>query len=325
MARKPRVHFPGAFYHVIARGNRRQKIFRQEQDYERYLGFLREYKARFHFSLYAYTLMPTHIHLLLEIGETPLSRIMQTLQFRYTRNFNIKYKKWGSLFQGRYKAILCDKDSYFLELSSYLHLNPVRAGLVEKPQQYPWSSYRSYVREGKDPLVDRDFLLAQFSKKKMVARRAYGRFVRSRISQGHRKDFYELKDQRFLGSEEFIEDIRRDLNKRTSFVYDIAVGEIVSKVSSVLNIPEDLFYSSTRNRQGSLGRTIVGYLGKELGGHSFKEISEQFNRDPVVMSQGIKRLEERIREDETIAKAIVKLRRVLTRNRKRKYLFLSEP
>ncbi len=321
MARKPRVHFPGAFYHVIARGNRGQKIFRDVQDYERYLEFLREYKNRFHFLLYAYTLMPNHAHLLLEMGETPLSRLMQILQFRYTRNFNIKYKKWGHLFQGRYKAILCDKDSYFLELSSYIHLNPVRAGLVEKPQQHPWSSYRSYVREDKDPLVDRDFLLTQFSNKMIVAKRAYGRFVRSRISQGHRENFYELKDQRFLGTKEFIENIHRDLNEVPSFLYDIAIEEIVSKVSSVLNISKDLFYSTTRNHQGSLGRTVVGYLGKELRGHSFKEISDHFHRDPVVMSQGIKRLEKKIRDDETIAKAIAKLRRALTRNREENYLF----
>ena len=199
MARKPRIHFPGAFYHVIARGNRGQKIFRDDQDYERYLSFLREYKARFRFLLYAYTLMPTHIHLLLEMTETPLSRLMQILQFRYTRNFNIKYKEWGHLFQGRYRAILCDRDSYFLELSAYIHLNPVRAGLVKAPHQYPWSSYRFYVRETKETLVDRDFLLAQFSDKKAIAKKGYGRFVRSRISQGHREDFYELMDQRFFG------------------------------------------------------------------------------------------------------------------------------
>ncbi len=264
--------------------------------------------------------MPNHIHLLLEMGEVPLSRLMQILQFRYTRNFNIKYKKWGHLFQGRYRAILCDKDSYFLELSAYIHLNPVRARLVEKPQQYPWSSYRSYVREVKDPLVDRDFLLAQLSKKITVSKRAYSRFVRSRLSQGYREDFYELKDQRFLGTEEFIEDIHTDLKERPSFVYDMAIEEIVSKVSSVLKISKALFYSTTRNHQGSLGRAVVGHLGKALGGYSFKEISDHFHRDPVVMSQGIRRLEKKIRDDETFAKAIAKLRRALTRNREKKIL-----
>lgn len=317
MARKPRIHFPGAFYHVIARGNRGQKIFRDDQDYQRYLSFLREYKARFHFLLYAYTLMPTHIHILLEMSETPLSRLMQILQFRYTRNFNIKYKKWGHLFQGRYRAILCDRDSYFLELSAYIHLNPVRAGLIKAPHQYPWSSYRFYVRETKETLVDRDFLLAQISNKKAIAKKEYGRFVTSRISQGHREDFYELVDQRFLGTEEFVEDIRRDLNERASFVYDISIEEIVSEVSLVFNIGKDLLYSNTRNRRGAFGRAVVGYLAKKIGNHPFKETAEHFKRDPVVISKGIKGLEKKIREDETIATAITMLQESLTKNRKR--------
>jgi REP element-mobilizing transposase RayT len=320
MARKPRIHFPGAFYHVIARGNRGQKIFRDDQDYERYLSFLKEYKTRFRFLLYAYTLMPTHIHILLEVSETPLSRLMQILQFRYTRNFNIKYKKWGHLFQGRYKAILCDKDSYFLELSAYIHLNPVRAGLIKAPHQYPWSSYRFYVREAKDMLVDGDFLLAQFSNKKATAKREYGRFVRSRISQGHRGDFYELMDQRFLGTDEFVEDIRRDLKERRSFVYDISIEEIVSDVGLVFNISKDLLYSSTRNRPGALGRSVVGYLAKELANHPFKETAEYFNRDPVVISKGIKGLEKKIREDETISTAITVLQESLTKNRKKIFI-----
>jgi putative transposase len=265
MARKPRILFPGAFYHVIARGNGGQKIFRDSQDYERYLSYLREYRVRFGFLLYAYALMPTHIHLLLEMNETPLSKLMQILQFRYTRNFNIKHKNWGHLFQGRYKAILCDKDSYFLELSAYIHLNPVRGGLVKKPHQYPWSSYRFYVRDEKEMFVDRDFLLAQFSNKKTIAKRAYGRFVGSRIFQGHRDDFYELTDQRFLGTEEFVDDIRRDLKERPSFVYNISIQELINSVSIELNIARDLLYSNTRNRRGALGRAVVGYLGKELG------------------------------------------------------------
>jgi len=101
MVRKPRIHFPGALYHVIARGNRRERIFRDEKDYKLYVNFLREYKDRYGFYLYAYTLLPNHVHLLIEVGQYPLSRLMQNLQFRYIRNFNIKYKKYGHLFQGR--------------------------------------------------------------------------------------------------------------------------------------------------------------------------------------------------------------------------------
>ena len=267
MVRKPHIHFPGAFYHVIACGNRREKIFRNEKDYKLYLNLLSEYKDRYVFSLYAYTLMPNHVHLLIEVGEVPLSRIMQNLQFRYTRNFNIKYKNYGHLFQGRYKVILCEKDSYLLELSAYIHLNAVRAGLVKDPINYRWCSYRSYLREEKDNLVERDFILAQFSERKKVAIKEYERFVKGHIGQGHREDFYKLTGQRFLGEDTFVEHVLRRLNEQAPFVYNITLGEIVSEVSTVLNISTDLFYSPTRNRQGALGRSIVGYLGRKLGGH----------------------------------------------------------
>jgi len=273
MARKPRVHFPGAFYHVIARGNRLQKIFLDDRDYELYLNFLREYKARYQLFLYAYILMPNHLHLLIEVTEIPLSRLMQNLQFRYSRNFNIKYRKWGHLFQGRYKAILCQKDSYFLELSAYIHLNAVRAGLAKDPGEYPWSSYRYYAKEVKDnDLVDTDFLLAQFSQRKALARKEYAYFVMGRLSQGRREDFYQLRDQCFLGSEEFVANIQRSLNNQPCYVYDVSLREIVSKTSSVLNIPTELFHTSSRNRQGAWGRSAAGYLARKLGGHQIKTV-----------------------------------------------------
>ena len=123
MPRKPRIHFPSAFYHVIAHGNRREKIFRNEKDYQLYLNFLIEYKDRYGFSFYAY--INAQPCVLIEVGEILLSRIMQNLQFRCTRNFNIKYKNYGHLFQGRYKDILCEKDSYLLELSAYIHFSTV--------------------------------------------------------------------------------------------------------------------------------------------------------------------------------------------------------
>lgn len=316
MARKPRIHFPGAFYHVIARGNRHQKIFIDDQDYQRYLSFLKEYKKKYECILYAYVLMPNHVHLLVEVGETPLSRLMQNLQFRYTRNFNIRYRKWGHLFQGRYKAILCQKDSYFLELSAYIHLNPVRAGLVKDPLRYPWSSYRIYVKGEKQPLIDTDFLLMQFSPRKEVARKEYARFINNRISQGHREDLYDLKDQCLLGTDEFVEDIQRWLNEEPRTIYDISLEEIVSEVSSVFNVPTALFYTSNRNRQGALARSVVGYLARDLSGYQIKTVAEHFRRDPVVISQGIKRIEEKLMDGDNISEAINSLREVLTLKRK---------
>ena len=320
MARKPRIHFPGALYHVIARGNRRERIFRDEKDYQLYLNFLREYKDHHGFYLYAYTLIPNHMHLLIEVGEYPLSRLMQNLQFRYTRNFNIKYKKHGHLFQGRYKAILCEKDSYLLELSAYIDLNAVRAGLVEDPINYRWCSYRSYARENKDDLVEKDFLFAQFSQNKKVAMKEYERFVKGRMGQGHREDFYELKDQRFLGEEEFVDNVHRQLNEEPPFVYDISLGQIVSEVSSALHLPTGLLCSLTRNRQGALGRAVTGYVGRKLGGYQITATAAHFHRDPVVISQGIKRLENKLKEEKGFVKTVSDIEQSLIRKSGRKIL-----
>ena len=146
MARRPRVHFPGALYHVISRGNQRQRIYKDDEDCRRFQALLGEVVKRHSITLYAYVLMPNHFHLLLEVGRTPLSKAMQSLLYRYTRHFNQHYRKIGHLFQGRYRAILCDRDNYLMELIRYLHLNPVRAGLISDPSRYQWSSHREYLR-----------------------------------------------------------------------------------------------------------------------------------------------------------------------------------
>jgi hypothetical protein len=153
---------------------------------------------------------------LIEVQQTPLSKIMQSLQFRYTRHYNLKYRTWGHLFQGRYKAILCERDPYFLELSAYIHLNPVRAGLGEDPLDYPWSSYKAYASGAVDDLLDQRALLGQFSENPSRARKELVRFVKSRIGQGKREEFYKAKDQRFLGSEEFVEEVQERLGENGS-------------------------------------------------------------------------------------------------------------
>ena len=124
----------------MSRGNQGQLIFLDDGDRQRYLKLLKELPRQFGCKLYAYVLMDNHVHLLVEVGNLPLSKIMQNLQFRYTQQYNRRYRKVGHLFQGRYKAILCDRDNYLLELVRYIHLNPIRAGLVRRTDRYRWSS-----------------------------------------------------------------------------------------------------------------------------------------------------------------------------------------
>lgn len=307
MARKPRIHFPGAFYHVIVRGNGGQDIFQEEGDHQIYLKFLKDYKERYPFNLYAYALMTNHAHLLMEVGDVPLSRIMQVVQFRYAKRFNYRHGKEGHLFQGRYKAILCDKDKYFLELSAYIHLNPVRGGLVKDPLEFPWSSYRVYMGSKKDDLVDEEFLLRIFDDRINQARKAYDRFVRSRIKEENADGFYKIQDQRFLGDGEFIQGARQALQERKLSKDEITIDRLIAVVSSVLEIDRILFYSATRGRDGALGRAVVAYLGRKIFGYENSEIASHLRRDPATLSCGVRRVEERVMREKSFAKLMEKL------------------
>ena len=319
MARKPRVHFPGALYHVIARGNKGQRVFRREEDFKLYLKLLREYKEAFGFLLYAFALMPTHVHLLIETSEKPLSGFMQRLLFRYTRNYNIRYQTWGHLFQGRYKTILCEKDSYLLELSAYIHLNPARAGLVQDPLEYRWTSYPSYLGMEKKGIVDVEPILAQFSIEKGKAADAYEKFVMEHIAVGHRQDFYKVEDQRFLGSEGFSERAQRGAKEKIRYIYDIPMGEIVVGVEKCFGIGGGLIGGLSRNREGALGRGIAGYLGRNLAGHPLNRMAEYLGRDPVSLCQGIAKVEKRLLGDEEFRKKLKRAEEGLIEGRNKRF------
>ncbi len=320
MARKPRVHFPAALYHVIARGNQKQAIFRDERDFRTYLSYLSEYKKRHCFRLYAFALMENHLHLLLEVGESPLSKIMQVLQFRYTRYFNKRYRKIGHLFQGRYKAILCEREAYLLELVRYIHLNPVRGGVVEDPGRYPWTGHLSYMGNGKDDLVDKDFVLSQFGGKKTMARRRYRQFVLEGLAMGHQKKLYEVKDQRYLGEDEFIAEIERRKSHSDPGFYEIPIKDISMEVADKMAIPPNRLYSLTRDRRGAYGRAIVAYLAREMTGSLVKDLAGHFHREPMTISEAVIKIEGLMEKDKELARKIETMKSSLVKRGKKKYL-----
>ena len=161
IARKPRIEYPGAFFHIIARGDNREDIFHDDEDRENYLKRLGFYLDEGKVTLYCFCLMTNHIHLLVEMGEQPVSKVLQRLHTWYARYYNRKYERVGHLFQGRYKAMLCDKDSYLSELVRYIHLNPVRAAIAKDPREYLWSSHRAYLGVDNYPFLDTDLVLSQ--------------------------------------------------------------------------------------------------------------------------------------------------------------------
>ena len=146
MASRIHINWPGALYHVTDRGNERRAIFRDDQDRRRFLDYLGEAVKKYCLQIHAFCLMPNHYHIEIETSQGNISHAMQWLKTTYTVNFNKRHRRVGHLFQGRFKAILVEKENHLLELTLYIHLNPVRAGLAVLPEDYAWSSYPDYIR-----------------------------------------------------------------------------------------------------------------------------------------------------------------------------------
>ncbi|QQR80651.1 MAG: transposase [Deltaproteobacteria bacterium] len=312
MARPPRLHFTGAFYHVIVRGNQRQNVFRNEADYQKYQVQLAHYQSLHKFILHAYVLMPNHVHLLIEVGSIPLSKTMQGLQFTYTQYFNRKYKTVGHLFQGRYKAILCDKENYLIELVRYIHLNPVRAKLVKKPEEYRWSSYPVYLGSRKETMLVTDFVLEHFGRNKSAARIGFRKFVMERVTEKSREDLYEVKLQTVLGSDDFIETLPMKSQEEKVY-YQITQQEIVEALCRRFKIKEDELSRFDRGRRAADVRHRIGYIAKELVGMTYGSVAQRFGREAISFSIGVRRMAERIkhepelnREMESICQEIIK-------------------
>jgi REP element-mobilizing transposase RayT len=158
MARPLRINYEGAFHHITVRGNERKKIFLSRADCEKFLCLLKENSVRYGIILHCYALMGNHYHLALETPHGRLSAFMHTINSGYTTYFNVKRKRSGHLFQGRFRSLLVDRDSYLLELSRYIHLNPVRAGIVARPEDFPFSSYRAYISPQEPTIVSRELI-----------------------------------------------------------------------------------------------------------------------------------------------------------------------
>jgi len=216
MPRPPRVHVPDALFHVIARGNNGQMTFLDERDYQAFVEALGELKRKAPFLVYAYCLMPNHFHILIETKRFPLSGIMQRLLTRYVKGFNFRHRRVGHLFQGRYKAILCQKDAYLQELLRYIHLNPVRAKLVKDALAWRWSSHREYVGQAKSDLSDKEFPLSLFHKDMGSSRRLFVRFVNDGMDMGHNEEFYPSLSTPCLGEEAFVNEYRERATKMES-------------------------------------------------------------------------------------------------------------
>ncbi|MBI2358921.1 MAG: transposase [Deltaproteobacteria bacterium] len=305
MARRVRVEYAGALYHVITRGNQRQRIFRDDRDREKYLEILSGLKKQFSFRISAYVLMLNHTHLLLQSGEVPLSRIMQRLGSSYTQYFNRRHRQVGHLFQGRYKAILCDKDSYLLELTRYLHLNPVRAKVVKEPGEYKWSSYGGYVRKGQgQPWLDSTEVLEQFSGNVNEARKHYRRFVLEGIGDGHKEEYYDVLEGRFLGDKAFAEEIKAKAEVPGYVRMKIKPEALLEAACAVLGRRRAEVVGAGKDRERVRAREAICYIGRNCTELSVTLLARHLGVDATCVSRSVARMESRLGIDRRLRKVV---------------------
>jgi len=297
MARKPRIEYPGAFFHIMVRGNNRENIFRQDADYRYYLSKLAHFSQEGKTILYAYCLMPNHVHLLLEMSQTPVSRVLQRFHTSYTAYLNKKYGRVGHVFQGRYKAVLCDKDAYLLELVRYIHSNPVRAGLVEHLEHYPWSSHRIYIGTDRSEAIDPSFVLRQFSESRHAAKEVYRSFVYKETSRGKSQELHRRFDQRILGNERFQKEVfhrvmrEPEVMEQPRLHYDLEelkeiIGKVVGTPSASLKLG---------GQSDAWIRRIFCYVARNYGTHKGKDVARFIGKDPATVTQGVRVVEDLLR------------------------------
>jgi len=205
MARPLRVVFEGALYHVINRGNEKNNIFRDERDYRVFLKLLRETVIEHKWICYGYCLMGNHYHILIETPRANISKGMKKINAQFTQYFNFRYKRTGHLFQGRFKSNLVEKNSYLLELFRYIVMNPIRAGLCKKPNEYQWSSYGAMTsKDSRHDFVEKKWILSQFGDDFKTAAINYKNFIKDEISFNIKWSWEKLIPGIYLGSEVFL-------------------------------------------------------------------------------------------------------------------------
>lgn len=289
MSRPLRLEFPAAVYHVTARGNARQAIFADDADRERFLELLGREVQQQRWRCHAYCQMGNHYHLLLETPEASLGRGMAHLNMAYSQWFNRRHRRAGHLFQGRYKAILVEKDSHLLELCRYVVLSPVRAGLVEFTRDWRWSSYRATASgRGGSPWLTTQWILEQFGGEAGRARQAYRRFVRE--GKGAASPWRDLRGQIFLGGEAFMRKMAHRARRQSLAQQPAAVArpdrptvdQICAAVAGAAQVPPETVLDRRAAREAF---QVTVYLLRRACNLPLKEVAALAHVSPPRISQ----------------------------------------
>ncbi len=282
MARPLRIEYSGAVYHITSRGNARKKIYRDDKDRENYLGVLGTVVNRYNWLCHAYCLMDNHYHLLIETPDANLSAGMCQLNGVYTQLYNKRHRRPGHIFQGRYKAILVDKDNYLLELCRYVVLNPVRAKLVEQPEHWKWSSYMATAGLKKVPeYLSVDWMLGIFGSKRKAAQRQYRKFVKKGIKR--KSPWGELQGQILLGEDSFVERFKNLLKNKEEI-------KEIPRQQRYAGRPKLKEIFKKKSLGGKEGRNQGIYDAHINYGYTLKEIADYLRIHYTTVSKVIKEL-----------------------------------
>jgi REP-associated tyrosine transposase len=273
MARPLRIELAGAIYHITARGNAQSDIYLNDKDRYRFLELLGETCHRFNWLCHAYCLMTNHYHLVIETGDANLSKGMRHINGVYTQRFNRSHQRVGHIFQGRYKAILIDKDGYLLEAIRYVLLNPVRAHMTKSAGQYRWSSYRAMIGIIQVPgWLAREWILSQFAKRINLAQRRFINFVmEGQMAPGL---WENLRNQVYLGDEQFVTRMQATVND------DKLLTEIP-------RLQRSNFTTSLDDYEQKYPIKIAMRKAYESGGYTFKEIADHFDVHYSTVSRAV--------------------------------------
>lgn len=278
MARPLRIEFAGALYHVTARGNAREDIYRDDADRQQFLLLLQNTINRYDWYCHAYCLMDNHYHLLVETNTPSLSKGMKFLNGTYTQYFNRQHQRVGHVFQGRFKAILVQKNSHLLELARYIALNPVRAQMVRSAEEWCWSSYCATAGyDENDGCLTTEWILAGFADTKNLAQQRYRDFVQA--GKGQPSPWQQLKNQIFLGDDDFVNDMQSKLNP------DQSLKDIPNKQKMAPVKPLSHFAKQYKDRDESLAQAY------RSGHYTLAQVGEHFGVSYATVSRAVKQAE----------------------------------
>lgn len=278
MARKLRIHYPGAFYHVILRGNAGDPIFFGDRDRYRLYLILQYAVEKFSCRIHAFCLMKNHIHLVIQVEDVSLSRMMQNISLRFTKWINFSRHRTGHVFQGRYKALLVDADAYLLELVRYVHLNPVRAGGFDFPEECPWTGHRGYLGREYLPWLTTDFVLSMFSPRREQARTRYEIFVRDGMGKATRDEFLcGTYEGRIIGNDAFSDEVLARVSQKGAPEYSL--DEVIRVVCAHFQISEEQLDAPGKVRPMTEARAIAAAIVQASPHLRLTDLAQRLNRD----------------------------------------------